>query len=99
MKILNNNYKIKYVKDTSMLYDNTKCATCDYSEKEINIAKSSGGITYSDKWLEETLTHELAHAFMYETGNDDLNDERHAELLTHFAMFIKANVKEIKIND
>lgn len=45
-----------------------------------------------DSKTQEVLLHELAHAWMEQTGNTDLNDERHAELLSYFARFVLLTV-------
>jgi len=93
VKILSSTYTVKYVKDNSyMMYDENN-GECDYSTKIIKVAQGNGEIVYSDKWQQETLHHELAHAFMYESGNGDLNDERHAELLGKFYDFVSSLYK------
>ena len=88
VKILSSTYTIEYVKDRTFMDCADNYAECNYDSKMIRVAKSDGGELYSDKWLEESLHHELAHAFMYETGNSDLDDERHAELLGKFYDFM-----------
>jgi len=91
--IMGARYKIKYLKDGSHLTQEGKCAECDYINKKIEIVKEG----YPEEWLEDPLVHEIAHAFLYETGQSDLNDERHAELLSKFALFIKLLLNEEKI--
>jgi len=90
IKILGSIYTIKYVKDHTSMSCIENSGECDFSSKIIKIAKGNEGEIYSDKWQEETLHHELAHAFIYETGNSDLNDERHAELLGKFYDFVSS---------
>ena len=90
INVLGSKYKIKYIKSHKEMCNIENSAECDYSEKLIRVANSEDGIDmYSDKWKEESLLHEIAHAFMYETGQSDLNDERHAELLCKFASYVK----------
>ncbi len=48
-------------------------------------AANQDGYKLGDVKLQETLLHELAHAWLLQTGNDEMNDEKHAELLSHFA--------------
>lgn len=88
INILENKYKVTYVKDRSFMYNEENYGEVNYSDKTIKVAKGDDGEVFTDKWIYETLTHELAHAFMYETGNSDLNNERHAELLSKFACFV-----------
>lgn len=89
--ILGVEYTVEYVKDHGSMFDIKNSGECDYSDKLIRVAESCDGEKYSNEWKQETLYHELAHAFLYETGQSDLNDERHAELLGKFANFIVRN--------
>lgn len=91
VKVASTTYKIKYVKDISDIprQDSLVCALCDFNDKIIYVALNNDDVKYSEEWLEETLIHELAHAFLYETGQDDVNDEHHAELLSKFVKFIE----------
>ena len=87
INILGSIYNIKYVKDQTFMYNEDHTGECDYMNKEILISKSNDGEENNEVWQKETLLHELAHAFMHESGQADINDERHAELLGKFASF------------
>ena len=92
VNLLGIEYVIKSVDSHRDMFDNNNVAECDYSDKSIKICENDyNGDKYSDTFLQESLYHELAHVFMYETGQADINDERHAELLAHFAKFIGRN--------
>jgi len=88
VKILNRTYKIIYTDDKSKLEVGNE-AQVDYSKRLITVLTKNDGEQYSQEWIKDSLLHEVAHAFMVETGQDDLNDERHAELLSKFATFVQ----------
>lgn len=89
LKVVGTTYKLKFVENSSWLSNPNRCAECDYINKVILVALGDGDGEYPDEWLEETVTHELAHAFLYESGQEDINDERHAELLSKYVKFIQ----------
>lgn len=91
MKILGTEYTIKYVDSSKDLENISNTAQCDYSEKQIRVALHDEKMNKnSEEWVEESLMHEIAHAFLYETGNADVNDERSAELLSKFVRFVNS---------
>jgi len=88
INVLGNTYKVKFVQNHSFMENEENTGECNFSDKIIRVAKTSYDIENSEEWQQETLLHEIAHAFLYESGQSDLNDERHAELLGKFASFI-----------
>lgn len=86
--ILGVNYDVIDVETPKELADDQWCAQYDVSKKKIKVAlKDSEGEENSEAWLRDSFLHELAHVFLYETGNADLNDERHVEVLNKFFNF------------
>ena len=101
MKLLGTEYKIKLIKEPDeYMKKHNLIGVCDYDLMEIKVCENwYGDITgkRTVNSIQNTLLHELAHMFLYETGQDNLNDERHAELLSKFSKFIINNIEEIKM--
>ena len=80
---------VKVISQDSMFNDEN-VAECDYSERVIRLClNDKRGVPHSKGWLQDSSLHELAHIFLYETGQSDINDERSAEVLSKFARFAK----------
>lgn len=94
ISLLGYEYNLEVIEEGHKEFDgmlkNKHEALINYNSRYIYIMKNyynqDGSIEQekSKVSLYEDLAHELAHGFMYHSGNDDLNDERHAELLAHF---------------
>lgn len=81
---------------TPYMRDKELGGMCDYSSKTIQVVKKfygelekyEGEFMKSDSFIKETILHELAHAFLHESGQDDINTERTVEVMSKFCMFI-----------
>lgn len=86
--IMDTHYEVQVVNDPSEL-DNKRVGECDYATKVIKVVAYGG---YDQKvsldFAKETLLHEMAHAFLCQTGNNDINDERTVEIMSYFAKFV-----------
>lgn len=91
IRVLNNNYNIKKVKNLS----DERIGECSFNKKQILYCDKIDNEETSEIMKLKTLTHELAHAFMYETGQHTINNEEHAELLGMFSIFIINNLDKI----
>lgn len=92
MRIINTNVKIEFKQ--TLEKDHLGLST--YTQDLIEIATIDiGGKFISSRCLRETLLHEIAHFYLYKTGNDDINNERTAEVLAMFSDFILTNQQEI----
>lgn len=83
-------YRIKSVKPEKLYSNkenvNTTIGECDFFEKEIRICPENGeGYKLGDQKIQETLYHEIAHAWLEESGQEDINDERTVEVMSKFA--------------
>lgn len=77
---------VKYRTKMVSKIENDNVGETNYSKKEIMLVnKTVDGELCGCEFLQENLLHEIAHAWLCQTGNQDLNDERHAELLSMFA--------------
>lgn len=78
-------YRIKSMKQSELI-NTDAIAETDFFEKEIRICPINyGGYKLGSEKIQETLFHELAHAFLDQTGQIDINDERTAEVMAMFA--------------
>lgn len=79
-----NDYRVKLV--DSLLSDNDRLGDVTYSKGVIRIDSS-----LSKSVTKETLAHELVHAMLYETGNDEQNEEQVVLLGKVLAMVLRDN--------
>ncbi len=62
---------------------------CNYVTKEIKVINTDDyGSKVCKEFATPTLIHEFAHAYMNHTGNNDINNERTAEMMAHFTYFM-----------
>jgi len=94
INILGVTYTCEIVDNKDGFYSEENLAECDYDLKTIKVLKIDVKTKeeYSKEWLEETFVHELAHAFLYETGQSDINNERTVEVMSKFARFVYENM-------
>ena len=79
-------YRIKSCNSVDLINDNA-LAECDFFDKEIRISPTNdAGYKLGDQKIQETVYHEMAHAWLEETGQHDINDERTVEVMSRFAM-------------
>ena len=92
INILGAVYSIKITDNDSLLENKENIAECHNFQKTIIVTtKDSSNKVVPKQTQDELWAHELAHAFLYQIGSEDINDERHANLLGMFVMFIKNN--------
>ncbi len=87
INVLGREYAVTYTEKEEDLRPGN-VAEVDYSDRTIMVLTKIGGEELSKEYVRDGLIHEVAHAFLYETGQSDLNDERHAEMLAKFAVYV-----------
>ena len=102
INILGSTYEIIFTENpTPYMEENGFGGLADYDKQEItivtkfygnNIEKYEDEVDKSQQFIEDTLTHELAHAFLNESGQEDINNERTVEVMSKFVKFIKKEV-------
>jgi len=88
IEILGRIYALWYTEDKTELNEDN-FAQVNYSDRTITVLTKEDDFKFSKEYIRDMLLHELAHAFLYETGNNDINDERHVEVLGKFVTFIE----------
>ena len=99
INILGSTYEIIFTeKPTPYMEENGFGGLADYDKQEItivtnfygnNIEKYEDEVKKSEQYVEDTIIHELAHVFLNESGQDDINNERTVEVMSKFVKFIK----------
>jgi len=98
MNILGNIYAVNYLDEpTPYMKDGDFGAMVDYNKKTISvinkfhghIEKFEGESKKTKEYMREDLLHEIAHAFLVESGQDDINNERTVEIMSKFCKFVE----------
>lgn len=99
IKVLGSTYKVIYIdKPTEYMKENDFGGMADYNKKEITVINKFYGEVESfpeecdktEEFIDETLLHELAHVFLNESGQDDINNERTVEVMSKFCKFVES---------
>jgi hypothetical protein len=77
INIVNVNYNINVIDEPdNYMKENNLQAYCDYNETTITISKKYiDGTIKTHRTLIVDLLHEILHAYFYETGTTELNNE------------------------
>ena len=81
-------YKVIKVKTKEEMCDSTNYGEIDYNNRTIKLLTiDHDGVPLDDKWIQQTLLHEVAHGFLRESGQEDINTERIVEVISKFSGF------------
>lgn len=92
IKILGHKWTVNFVKKPTVEMERLEAwGLCNRDTRTIHVATNVS--TNSS----DILAHELIHAYMFEVGLDELNDERHVVLIENMFLNIVGVYNELKI--